>query len=303
MTGHYRLIGRPGGGEKPRLDNLRVTAEEKTGKIILSRKRPVFDGGADRKRRDKIERMSNRKNYNSLVFLTTLSVYLGLVLVGGATPSVLAQAALTRNFDIQSEIVIEDDLDKKPDDAVNEDVAVIEKYKIAEAIIDFVADLKKLKSIGKFDSENDWSFSQKIVFEEFTTTVQTSKTADFANRWLEPAVADLTLKLQPEDLSTVSEYVLNPEKQNSRETVIEVQSTTGEFLLRLCFAKKSPEQARLVADAFNRFFVAQKVGLKHKAALSIYENTKAHTENNQIFVVTRLPRASIDALLAAENAR
>ena len=60
--------------------------------------------------------MSNRKNYNSIVFLTTLSLYLGLVLAGGTTPTVLAQAATTRNFDIKSEIVVEDDLDKKPDD-------------------------------------------------------------------------------------------------------------------------------------------------------------------------------------------
>jgi hypothetical protein len=58
--------------------------------------------------------MSNSKNYNSIVFLTTLSVYLGLVLVG-ATPPVLAQAALTQRFEIQHEIETEDDLDKKPD--------------------------------------------------------------------------------------------------------------------------------------------------------------------------------------------
>ena len=59
--------------------------------------------------------MSDRRNRNSIVFLTTLGVYLGLVLVG-ATPQVLAQAALTRDFDIRNEIVFEDDLDKKPDD-------------------------------------------------------------------------------------------------------------------------------------------------------------------------------------------
>ena len=71
---------------------------------------PLFDFSR------KIYLMSNSKNYNSIVFLTTLSVYLGLVLVG-ATPSVLAQqAALAQKFEIQNEIEIEDDLDKKPDD-------------------------------------------------------------------------------------------------------------------------------------------------------------------------------------------
>ena len=65
---------------------------------------------------DNIRQMSDKKKYNSIVFLTTLSVYLGLVLVGGAGSPVLAQAALTRNFDIQEEIEYKDDLDKKPDD-------------------------------------------------------------------------------------------------------------------------------------------------------------------------------------------
>lgn len=247
--------------------------------------------------------MTTRKNYNSIVFLTTLGVYLGLVLAGGTVPSVLAQAATTRNFDIKSETVVEDDLDKKPDDAFNEDVAVIEKYKIAAAIIDFVADLKKLESIGKFDSQADWDFSYRTVLEEFGTTNRISKTSDFVNRWLEPAVEELLLKTRSAYPSTVSEYLLNSEKQNSRETTVEVRSADGEFLLNFGFVKKSPEQASAAVDAFNRFFIAKKVAVKNKAALSIYENTKAHAENNQVFIVTRLPRASIDELLTDRNAR
>ena len=60
--------------------------------------------------------MSNSKNYNSILFLTTLSVYLGLVLVG-ASPQVLAQQiTFVNKFEIQNEIEFEDDLDKKPED-------------------------------------------------------------------------------------------------------------------------------------------------------------------------------------------
>ena len=62
--------------------------------------------------------MTTRNKNNSIIFLTTLSVYLGLVLVGG-TPSVLTYAALTRNFDIQNEIEVKDDLDNKPEDDKN----------------------------------------------------------------------------------------------------------------------------------------------------------------------------------------
>lgn len=59
--------------------------------------------------------MTTRKNQNSILVLATLGVYLGLVLVG-ATPQVLAQAAMTRQFDVKDEIEVKDDLDKKPDD-------------------------------------------------------------------------------------------------------------------------------------------------------------------------------------------
>ena len=40
-------------------------------------------------------------------------MYLGLVLAG-ATPQVLAQAAMTRQFNVKDEVEVKDDLDKKP---------------------------------------------------------------------------------------------------------------------------------------------------------------------------------------------
>jgi len=62
--------------------------------------------------------VSTRKGQNSILFLTTLGVYLGLVLAGGASPQVFAHpAATTRNFDITDEVEFKDDLDKKPDPA------------------------------------------------------------------------------------------------------------------------------------------------------------------------------------------
>src|SRR5215203_2872032 len=108
--------------------------------------------------------MSERKNYNSIVFLTTLSVYLGLVLVGGATPSVLAQAATTRDFNIKNEIVVEDDLDKKPDDDV---------IKLSEAtggyfddLESLIEDLNKLHQIEKFNLDFDtFHFKQAEIVQ------------------------------------------------------------------------------------------------------------------------------------------
>jgi hypothetical protein len=55
------------------------------------------------------------KNQNSILLLTTLGVYFGL-LMAGATPGVIAQqsAAMTRNFELSEEIETRDDLDLDP---------------------------------------------------------------------------------------------------------------------------------------------------------------------------------------------
>src|SRR5215217_5817177 len=58
--------------------------------------------------------MSSRKSQNSILFLATLGVYLGLVLTG-ATP-VLGHAATSRQFDIRDEIEFADEFDNKPDE-------------------------------------------------------------------------------------------------------------------------------------------------------------------------------------------
>jgi hypothetical protein len=81
--------------------------------------------------------VNNRKNYNSIVFLT---VYFGLVLVG-ATPQVLAQAAMTRQFDIKTEIEFKDDLDKKPD----------ENDLFTTSIVNLVRELNRFSEKKQFD--------------------------------------------------------------------------------------------------------------------------------------------------------
>lgn len=58
--------------------------------------------------------MEKRRGQNSILFVATLGVYLGLMLAG-ATPQVLANAATTRTFDIKDEIEFQDKLDKDPD--------------------------------------------------------------------------------------------------------------------------------------------------------------------------------------------
>jgi hypothetical protein len=81
--------------------------------------------------------MSNSKSYNQILFITTLSVYFGLVLVG-ASPQVLAQAALTSKFDIKDQIEKQDDLDRNPEDVAQDFLSEYENL---------VADLARSESL------------------------------------------------------------------------------------------------------------------------------------------------------------
>ena len=67
--------------------------------------------------------MTQRKTHNSILVLATLGVYLGLVFVG-ATPQILAQAAMTRQFNVKDEIEVKDDLDTKPESTESAEIGV-----------------------------------------------------------------------------------------------------------------------------------------------------------------------------------
>ncbi len=68
--------------------------------------------------------MQNKANHNSILLLTTLGVYIGLLLVGAPTGVLAQPAAMTRNFEISEEIVMRDELDNDPELSAEEDLDV-----------------------------------------------------------------------------------------------------------------------------------------------------------------------------------
>lgn len=123
----------------------------------------------------------DRKNHNSIIFLTTIGVYLGLVLVG-ATPQALAQAATAKQFAIREEAGTRDDLDKNPDDSspvrsVPFELEYIERFLVA---------LDDLNRRGRFDLLPDrFDLTQSVlppytaqeaspVFSTRTTPIRTA---------------------------------------------------------------------------------------------------------------------------------
>lgn len=180
--------------------------------------------------------MSELKKHNSIIFLTTLSVYLGLVLVGGASSPILAQAALTRNFDIQEEIEYKDDLDKKPDDAILNLAKSLDSY--FEEIKVFPADLQQLDRIEKIS----------LAFN----------------------------RVDLENLNFVSRFDLTDEVSTF---------------------KSAQQRAEWLARHFNQGLNNFEFDDEHKIVKQMHKFTEIKSDNNQFFLITNLPRASILSLI------
>lgn len=249
--------------------------------------------------------MSNSKNYNSIVFLTTLSVYLGLVLVS-ATPPVLAHGALTQRFEIQNEIETEDDLDKKPDDDEIKFSSPTGGY--FDDLKDLIEDLQKLHQIEKFDLDYDsFQFKElKIVqcnLQTIGRSITTSKIDKIDNNWLTPAIVDATYRFKNYAFlgDCLPSYELNKNKGVSFE--LEASYDKSSFKFALSITKESPQKAKQLFEKFNQAFRIYELDEEEIIIKKIYENTTFSFENNQVFIITRLPRASIDELLAEKDAK
>jgi hypothetical protein len=208
--------------------------------------------------------MTTRKNHNSIVFLTTL--YLGLVLVG-ASPQALSFAALTRNFDIQSEIEVKDDLDNKPD---NEEIEFFSKDDFPALFAQFLQEIKS-EFVGGGGSGG--GIGSTVSNQDLSLLFQNAIDQKFRPKAFELADFD---------------------GKNSKNVKINFEASSTVLSLQISFGKSNAEQ---FADFLNQEFSSSADLVKNKLTKEIYENTKATSRNNQVFIVTRLPRGSLDTLL------
>jgi hypothetical protein len=196
--------------------------------------------------------MTNRKNYNSILFLT---VYFGLVLVGGSS-QVLAHAATNSLFDLRNEIEFKDDLDNNPDDSCAE-----LKAKTDEKDNQFIEEYFKLvsESLKKYPSVVSFEILGGIENKDFP-----SLRKDFS-------ISFFQLKSNKDSLFSKISLNVN--------AFLEFEKFLSSF------------------SSFSRSIDFQKCNIQNSVEKVIAKNTKLLSVNNQVFIVTRLPRASIDSLL------
>ena len=238
--------------------------------------------------------MTNRKNHNSIIFLTTLSVYLGLVLVGGVTPSVFAQAAAAQKFDVKSEIKVKDDLDKNPD----------ENDLFAASIINLVQELDKFTKKKKFD----WNLKNEYQVDSLSFCESDDLPSYMGGGNFDQLVFKKLDKLAIE----IARKLFTRESQvglgNVHSHTIDYKFVFENKTLTIN-AKISNINERDVKDIqpfateLTNYLAQLTSNSKPTKEKIVAENTKITFENNQVFIVTRLARASIDELLADKTAR
>ncbi len=230
--------------------------------------------------------MSNKNKHNSIVFLTTLSVYLGLVLIGA--PPILSQAALTRNFDIQNEIEFKDNLDKKPD---GEEVENSSKEDFPALFAQFLDEVKKSIESGKIalPIQKNFRFEAYFNYSEMCNGSGFGSDSS-ADKYLAKIVEDaFRQKIEPRAFE-LADYP----RPSAKNIKLNLEANNTDLSLKISFGKLNAEQ---FAKFLNQEFSSSAVSLENALTKQIYENTRATSENNEVFIVTRLPRGSLDELL------
>lgn len=244
----------------------------------------------------------SRKNHNSVLFLTTLGVYLGLVLVG-ATPQVLAQAATTKQFNVKDEIERQDDLENKPDLTARDLDKAIESY--FDDLRDFVDDLKKLHGIEKFSLSFDTFDSTKVSFSPCpaTGTLRSQDTTSHIDRWLIPAIEDANFAaVDAAWLGDCLPFSGFPDRTKAKSAGLSLSYDKKELKYELSVNLSSAERTRSLHDGLaNAFtqFAFEEDDLDFTLLKVLYERTRLSNANNQVIIVTRLPRGSLDTLFAS----
>ena len=225
--------------------------------------------------------MTNRKN-NSILFLTTLGVYLGLMLVGGGAPQVFAHGALTRNFDLQDEIEISDDLDNKPDGETALETYASAIESIFVTATELADTLPVLVEQGRYDFDTYYGINAAGRFQGVSYLGK----GVFSGKYTSPirSLCDKFPHLSEPD-STPVRLVFAVEPQN--------------FEFKTSFAQSSAQDAARLAETYSALLPALKERQASAARRLIYESTQITSKDNQLYIVTRLARADLDPLLTS----
>ncbi len=229
-------------------------------------------------------------------------MYLGFVLVG-ATP-VLGHAATTRNFELTDEIEFKDDLDKKPEPTSKELDKAIEDY--FNRVGAFLRNLRKLRSIDEFDTAYHTFHNENVAFSPCpaTGTGRSEQTATHIDRWLVPTIEEANFIAEEFAwLSDCLPYTGFKTRTEAQSAGIKLSYNKSELLhdLSLNFGSKSrAESVHTGLTAALGRFRSDEEDANYELIRTLLKHTSTTISSDKITVVTQLPRAALDSLLAKD---
>lgn len=232
--------------------------------------------------------MNNRKPQNSIIALATLGVYLGLLLAG-ATPGVLAQqAALTKEFNIKDEIETSDKLDNDPDDCRAVD---LEKIRELEATYLWFND-RSIEDYRRLVEQLLNSYSEVPVFDVNWKPVGELRPW----RSVTPSTELIGAKQSSDDINAEIIILGNglPGKSFSFSAIKDDYGHS--FKLE---SANFPYDQPLVRYLYNAAFDFYRCPTRGSELEDIIlRHSEIKVENRNLIITTRLPRGSLDPLLA-----
>lgn len=227
-------------------------------------------------------------------------MYLGLVLAG-ATPQVLAQAATAKRFSVKDKVTAKNDLNKNPNPA-DKDFAydIHEYFRDLETLL---GDLKKLYSIEEFDPDHDSITSSHISYSPCPPTgiFERREIKSNFDPWLFGALnranyADYNFRGLADCLSYRG-------FKAAQSAGFSVSYDTSEFkyqiFSRLGSLAKTEALYERLTDALN-LFQADRSDEDDIRIKVLREHTLLSKADNQVLITTRLPRSALDPLLASD---
>jgi len=245
--------------------------------------------------------LNQRRSQNSILFLTTLGVYLGLLVAGGSAPQVLAHSATTRIFEITDEIEVKDDLDKKPDD---------ERSPVHMSLGNYFDDVEKfLVALGGFQQRNLFDSSRDTFLlgqSNQLPCVAANRVGSYTVKEFATSDEAIHKTLEWFSKQLTDGYSLGDCRPNERlgkdthDSNFQCKLDDKAFQIEVSVKKSSPEAAKLLATDLQATHRKTKPDSASIVRARLYETTTFRAENDQVFVLTRLPRADLVSLLAQE---
>ncbi len=233
--------------------------------------------------------MSSRKTNNSILVLATLGVYLGLVLVG-ATPQVLAQAAMTKQFNVKDEVEVKDDLDTKPDGCKLEHLG------------GEITDLETKYLWFNDRSISEYRYLLEQVLDAYPETVSEIDISWISKGDLRPSRQVVaTTKLPIDDTAAHelnSDVILVGNGLPGKAFSFSVFRNHLEDQFK--FESRSiPYDSPLIKELYSKAFDYHRCLCALEVEQVILKHTVVNVEGTNLVITTRLPRGSLDTLLAS----